>query len=66
MPVDHGFQRLQPVGDESPIAAGAEIGGEGLEEPQRGVDRVVLWTLAAVGKAIGKQTLVQIPDVGAW
>ena len=59
MPVDDPFDRIQPVGDESPVCAGAEVRRQCLEEPEGRVHGAVLGRLAAVGEPIGNQALVE-------
>ena len=64
MPVDDPFQGIQPVGDESPVTADAQVRRQRLEQPEGRVHGVVFRRLTTVRKPIGYQALVEIPDVG--
>ena len=64
VPVDDALERLEPVGDEAPIAARPQIRGDRLKQPQGRVDRVVLGLLATIRKPVRNETVIQICDVG--
>jgi len=64
MPANDFFERRELVADEGPVIARVEVVGQRLEEPEGGVDRVVLGHLAGVVEGIGQHTLVQVTDEG--
>ena len=57
VPVDNIAQCRKEIGQELLIAARLEIGADGLEVPQRRIDRVVLGRFALVGKAVWQHAL---------
>src|SRR5882672_11374540 len=65
VPVQHVFQRGIDFRLEAAIAGVLEISVYGDEEPQTGVHRVVLRSLAAVGEAVRQHALTHEPRKGA-
>ena len=59
------LQRRQDLLREAVVARRRDVGKSGLEEPERGVDCVVLGRLAAVGESIRQKSSIAVGEEGA-
>ena len=57
VPADDVGQPRVELGEERVILRGGVIGADGLDVPERGVDRVVLRRLAGVGETVGQESV---------